>query len=160
MSIFVEIDRMPDLESSTTEEAPVTVATSAAEVPVLFFDGVCGLCNRFVDFILRNDRRGALRLAPLQGATAESVLSAHERESLSSVVLQVGDRSFRRSAAVVRVLWRLGLFWKVAGTLMWLVPLPLRDLGYKVVAGNRYRLFGRKETCRMPTPEERDRLLP
>ena len=151
---------MPDLESTTTDEAPDSVAATAADTPVLFFDGVCGLCNRFVDFILRHDRRGALRLAPLQGATAESLSSADDRESLSSVVLQDGDRSFRRSAAVVRVLWRLGVFWKVAGTLMWLVPLPLRDLGYKLVAGNRYRLFGKKETCRMPTPEERDRLLP
>lgn len=151
---------MPDLESTTTEETSESAATTVVRTPVLFFDGVCGLCNRFVDFILRHDHRGALRLAPLQGATAESLLKAEDRESLSSVVLQDGDRSLRRSAAVVRVLWRLGVFWRVAGTLMWLIPLPLRDLGYTFVAGNRYRLFGKKETCRMPTPDERDRLLP
>lgn len=150
---------MTDVEHSTTE-APEAVTSVTGESPVLFFDGVCGLCNCFVDFILRQDHRGVLRLAPLQGETAEALLDRPDRESVETVVLRVGGRSFRRSAAVVRVLWRLGAFWKAVGGLLWLVPLPLRDLGYRIVAGNRYRLFGRKETCRMPTAEERGRLLP
>jgi predicted DCC family thiol-disulfide oxidoreductase YuxK len=150
---------MSDAELSTTE-APDAAASASDGSPVLFFDGVCGLCNRFVDFILRHDHRRALRLAPLQGETAEALLGRDDRESVETVVLRAGERSFRRSAAVVRVLWRLGAFWKVVGGLLWLVPLPLRDLGYRIVAGNRYRLFGRKETCRIPTPEERGRLLP
>lgn len=151
---------MAEQELTTRKPPENATAPAGGEVPVLFFDGVCGLCNRFVDFILRHDRRGALRLAPLQGETAESMLVPDERESLASVVLCVGNRSYRRSAAVVRVLWRLGPFWKAAGGLLWLVPLPLRDLGYRLVAGNRYRIFGKKETCRLPTPEERNRLLP
>lgn len=151
---------MPNHELTTSDPVAAAASASADTAPILFFDGVCGLCNRFVDFILRHDRNGALRLAPLQGETAEALLEAGDRESVSSVILRVGDRNFRRSAAVVRVLWRLGLFWKPVGVLLWLVPLPLRDLGYKLVARYRYRLFGKKETCRLPTPEERDRLLP
>ena len=128
--------------------------------PLLFFDGVCGLCNSVVDFVLRQDAAGRFRFAPLQGQTAQKFLTPEEIAQLSTVVLQVGDRQYRKSAAVVRILWCLGGLWTAAGTLLWLIPAPLRDLGYVLVARWRYRLFGRKETCRMPTPEERDRILP
>ena len=128
--------------------------------PVLFFDGVCGLCNRFVDFALPRDRRGVLRFAPLQGETAAQVLDRDDVQSLRSVVLSDARGLHRRSAAVVRVLWLLGGIWSVLGTLLWLIPRPLRDLGYAVVARLRYRVFGRKETCRMPTAAERAKFLP
>lgn len=130
------------------------------EPPILFFDGVCGLCNRVVDFVLRHDHAGALRLSPLQAETAERLLPAVDREQLATVIFWDNGRAYRRSAAVVRVCWRLGSVWKVLGGLLWCIPLPLRDLGYKVVAANRYRLFGKKETCRLPSPEERARFLP
>jgi predicted DCC family thiol-disulfide oxidoreductase YuxK len=61
---------------------------------------------------------------------------------------------------VVRVLWQLGPAWKMTGTLLWLIPLPLRNLAYSLVARNRYALFGKKTTCRLPTPGERARFLP
>lgn len=110
--------------------------------------------------MLRHDSSGRFRFAPLQGETARQFLSAEEIEQLSTVVVQIGGRQYRKSAAVVRILWCLGGIWKPAGTLLWLIPAPVRDLGYSLVARWRYRLFGRKETCRMPTPEERDRILP
>lgn len=150
---------MPESDTSTTAHPETRPVQPPGECAVLFYDGVCGLCNRFVNFVLKYDRLGALRMAPLQGETAESLLDAADRETVSSVVLLVGNQTFRRSAAVVRVLWRLGVVWKVVGTLLWLVPLPLRDLGYKLVARYRYQLFGKQESCRMPTSEERDRLL-
>jgi predicted DCC family thiol-disulfide oxidoreductase YuxK len=142
--------------------APVTPAADLAlrEPPIVFFDGVCGLCNRFVDFVLRHDRVGTLRLSPLQGETAERLLTTNDREQLATVIFWDNDCAFRRSAAVVRVCWRLGTVWKVLGGALWCIPLPLRDLGYKLVAANRYRLFGKKETCRLPSPEERARFLP
>jgi predicted DCC family thiol-disulfide oxidoreductase YuxK len=139
---------------------PDQATTETAAPPVLFFDGVCGLCNRFVDFILRHDRRRKLQMAPLQGETAARALSDDDRASLSTVVLLRGGRTYRRSAAVVRVLWDMGRVWTIAGALLWCVPRPLRDIGYNLVASNRYRLFGKKETCRLPTPEERGRVLP
>lgn len=127
---------------------------------ILFFDGVCGLCNKAVDFVLIRDRRGCIKFAPLQGDTARSLLPSADCEDLNTMVLWVKGRTYRKSAAAVRVMWQLGPVWQVLGTLLWLIPLPLRNLGYSLVARNRYRLFGKKETCRMPTQEERLRFLP
>jgi len=126
----------------------------------VFFDGVCGLCNFSVDFLISRDPDGRLAFAPLQGETARQLLTDADRQQLHSLVLWTQPRAYRKSAAVVRILWQLGGLWSVLGTLLWLVPLPIRNLGYDVVARNRYRLFGKKETCRMPTPAERTRLLP
>ena len=127
---------------------------------ILFFDGVCGLCNRAVDFVMVRDTSGTIQFAPLQGDTAKLLLSAADRENLDSMIFWVAGRPYRKSSAAVRILWRLNPAWQVLGTLLWLIPVPLRNLGYQLVARNRYRFFGKKETCRMPTPEERLRFLP
>lgn len=158
------------MNSATTSTGTKNAAAkSEADRPtnVVFFDGVCGLCNRFVDFVLSRDRRGAIRFAPLQGETAKELPSAKcsvpsaETPTFDTVVwLDASNREFVRSAAVIRVLWRLGGAWWWIGWLLWLIPLPLRDVGYRLVATNRFRLFGKKETCRLPTPAERDRFLP
>ncbi len=128
--------------------------------PLVLFDGVCGLCNWFVSFILKRDRAGVFLFSPLQGETAARLLSEEERANLSTVVLMHRGRAFRHSAAVVRIFWALGGFWSLIGTLLWIVPRPVRDWGYRFVARNRYRWFGKKETCRLPTAEEIARLLP
>ena len=135
------------------------MASETETNPILFFDGVCGLCNRFVDFVLKYDRQGRMFFAPLQGTTAATSLPEDIVQNLDTVVF-LNDKQWRcRSSAVVRIFWQLGGVWSVLGTLLWIIPKPLRDLGYKLVAGNRYRLFGKKETCRLPTPEERSRFL-
>jgi predicted DCC family thiol-disulfide oxidoreductase YuxK len=128
--------------------------------PIVFFDGVCGMCNRTVDFLLARDPRAVLRFAPLQGETAQQRLGTPDDEMLKTIVLQDRGREYRRSAAVVRILFHIGGAWKLVGAGLWLIPRPLRDLGYRLIATCRYRLFGRKETCRMPTPAERERFLP
>lgn len=127
---------------------------------ILFFDGVCGICNWSVDFVLKRDRRGEFQFAPLQGDTARALLKPADVNDLNTVVLFVEGRTYRKSAAVVRVLWRLSLFWQIAGTLLWLIPLPLRNLGYSLFSRYRYRLFGKKDACRIPTQEERSKFLP
>lgn len=127
---------------------------------LLFFDGVCGFCSRSVDFVLARDRRSIFQFAPLQGETARQLLPPADVDDLNSMVLLVEGRSFCKSSAAVRVLWRLGFGWRLLSVFAWLVPLPLRDLVYDLVARNRYRLFGKHETCRMPTPAERSRFLP
>lgn len=137
---------------------PLQDAQKDAQKPILFFDGVCGLCNRFVDFVLRHDRRGVFLLAPLQGKTAERFLNRKDREDLDSVVLLLNGRPRYRSSAALRVIARLGGFWSLFGLFL-LIPPPLRDWVYGLVARNRYRMFGKFETCRLPTPEERGRLL-
>jgi predicted DCC family thiol-disulfide oxidoreductase YuxK len=141
---------------------PAAGKATAAEVegPIVFFDGVCGLCNHFVDFVLNRDHRGVFRFAPLQGETARRHLAEADVRDLKTMVLLDRDGVFRKSTAVLRVLSRLGGGWRLLAALLRLIPRPLRDIGYAVVARTRYSIFGRKETCRMPTPAERGRLLP
>ena len=161
---FPEGDLMSSVAPSLAIVHPVDpeAADKTAETVrcILFFDGICGLCNKSVDFVLSRDVVGVFQFAPLQGETARQLLPPADVADLSSVVLLVEGRSYRKSSAAVRILWRLNLGWKVLGTLMWLVPLPLRDLGYLLIARSRYRLFGKHETCRMPTSAERTRFLP
>ncbi|MBC8290261.1 MAG: thiol-disulfide oxidoreductase DCC family protein [Planctomycetes bacterium] len=132
---------------------------SDPEKPILFFDGVCGLCNRFVDFSLDHDPHGSVLFAPLQGTTAAGLLPQEDVENIDTVVFHENGRLHRRSSAIVKLLAGIGGGWKVLSWLLWLVPKPLRDLGYRLVARYRYRIFGQKETCRFPTPEERERFL-
>jgi predicted DCC family thiol-disulfide oxidoreductase YuxK len=136
------------------------------EPPILFFDGVCGLCNGFVDFLMARDRRGAFRFATLQGETAARLLagtgggsSEGPGERMRSVVLWQDGRAYRRSEAVIRLFTGLGGIWKLAAAGR-LLPAGFRDLLYDFIARNRYRWFGKRETCRMPKPEERARFLP
>ncbi|MDE2845811.1 MAG: DCC1-like thiol-disulfide oxidoreductase family protein [Gemmatimonadota bacterium] len=157
--------------------------------PILFFDGVCGLCNRFVDFMLRVDSKDRFRYSPLQGETARRMLwmdgevrgdeagsrqtggetgdhqadahdpDVHEPGDLRSFIFLDKDRRFEQSSAVLHALKRLGGAWRLIAVL-YVFPRPLRDYVYRIVARNRYRWFGRREECRLPTPEERDRFLP
>jgi predicted DCC family thiol-disulfide oxidoreductase YuxK len=128
--------------------------------PIVFFDGVCGFCNRFVDFVIRRDTAAVFRFGPLQGETARQLLSDADLRDLKTVVLWEEQGVTRKSSAVVRVLSGLGGAWRVIAVALRLVPPPLRDLGYAVVARYRYAIFGKKETCRMPTAAERSRFLP
>lgn len=142
---------------STAPESPP--GPVAPEHPVIFFDGVCGLCNTTVDFLLRQDRKGVFRFAPLQGELAAGRLSAADVASLKSLVLWDEKGIHRRSTAVWRILRGLGGGWKFLAALLWAVPWPVRDVGYRLVSVLRYRLFGKKDACRMPTTEERSRFL-
>ena len=154
-------DRSPagSVAGSGAVEIPGQQPQDVAE-PVLFFDGVCGLCNRFVDFTMTRDHARRIRFSPLQGETARARLEPHDIASLDSVVLLDEEGAHRRSAAVVRVLRHFSLGWRILAGVLWLIPRPLRDLGYKLVAANRYRMFGKKDACRLPTPDERSRFLP
>jgi predicted DCC family thiol-disulfide oxidoreductase YuxK len=153
---------MSTCETDLATRTEPAVAESAVDHsgPIIFFDGVCGLCNTSVDQVIRWDRRGVFKFAPLQGETARQLLTSADTQRLDSVALLDHGRIYRKSAAAVRILWQLGALPSIAGTLMWLVPKPIRDWGYGVIARNRYRWFGKKETCRMPTPAERARFLP
>jgi predicted DCC family thiol-disulfide oxidoreductase YuxK len=127
--------------------------------PVVFFDGVCNLCNTFVDFIVRHDPKCQFLFAPLQGPTAEAMLDKQTVASMSSVVLAVGSRRWARFRAVRQILWRLRQPWPLVAGFLWIVPPAVGDLAYGLVAKRRYRLFGRRQTCRVPTAEERQRFL-
>ncbi len=127
--------------------------------PVIFFDGVCGLCNAFVDYVLNRDHQEIFYFAPLQGDFAGEIEAlAPYRNSLTSVVLWKNGQVYTHSTAAMEVLISLGGVWKLL-RVFYLVPRFLRDFAYKLIARNRYRLFGKSETCRLPTAEERSRFL-
>ena len=130
-----------------------------AECPIVFFDGICGLCNRFIDFLLRVDQDEQFQFATLQGATAQKLLGSTEISGLKSVVLADGHSIKLRSAAVVAILKRLAWPWRAAGYGLQILPPWLRDTGYDLVAQHRYRIFGKKDTCRLPSLAERRRFL-
>ena len=144
----------PSLKSGLLESAVIP-----ADQPVVFFDGVCGLCNHAINFLLARDTQRRLKFAPLQGTTAAAVLPEESRVRLDTLVLAHEGRLYYRSTAVVRALLLLPGGWKVVGWLLWLIPSPLRNLGYRMVSAVRYRLFGKHESCRLPSPEERRQFL-
>jgi len=132
---------------------------SETEHPIVYFDGVCGLCNRFVDLLLRVDTRDTLKFAPLQGDTAARRLAPGEQTSLDSIILVDSRGRAYRSEAVLRILESIGGLWTLSRALR-VIPRSIRDFAYDVVAGNRYQWFGRRSVCRVPTPQERPKFLP
>lgn len=130
----------------------------AAEKPIVFFDGICGLCNKSIDLLLGMDRRGALRFAPLQGQTAAAVLEQQMVTRLDSMVFMSGGKIYTQSDAPLQILRTIGGPWAWCYPLR-MIPKAWRDVLYRQVAKNRYRLFGKHESCRIPTPAERARFL-
>jgi predicted DCC family thiol-disulfide oxidoreductase YuxK len=127
--------------------------------PILLYDGVCALCNGTVKLVLRFDRRGTMKFAPLDSPIARSLLSQHPNlGSVDSIVLVVGDRARVRSTAVLEVFRYLGGAWKLF-LVGYLIPREIRDSLYDVVAYWRYRMFGRYAACPLPSPEVRGRFL-
>jgi predicted DCC family thiol-disulfide oxidoreductase YuxK len=124
---------------------------------IVFFDGECGVCNTFVQFLLKHDR-GRFTFAPLQGETARLYLGQGRAPDLSTVIYADGERIYLRSEAVLRIARAMGGLW--AGLwIFYLVPRGIRDPLYALFA--RYRhLFLRGTVCAVPTPEERRRFLP
>lgn len=128
--------------------------------PIVLFDGVCNLCSGSVQFILRRDPAGTFRFASLQSDLAQSLLTGRglDPKALDSVVVVEGDRLYRESDAALRIARDLKGAWKALSVFR-VVPRPVRDWAYRLIARNRYRWFGKSETCWLPTPELRGRFL-
>ena len=127
---------------------------------LVLFDGVCVLCNGFVDFLLPRDPNGELTFGALQSEAGKQALrDAGLPDAMPETVIVIDDgRVYQESTAVLRVFRRLGWPWRA---LAWLrvVPRPLRDVVYRFIAKRRYRLTGRRDSCRIPSPTERARFL-
>lgn len=122
--------------------------------PVIYFDGYCGLCNGFVDFVLARDRTRRFRFAPLQGSTARARFGDPGAVDPTTILLEEGGTVFERSTAALRIITTLGGVWRGVDLLR-LVPRVIRDAVYDWIARNRYGWFGKRDTCRLPTLEER-----
>jgi predicted DCC family thiol-disulfide oxidoreductase YuxK/drug/metabolite transporter (DMT)-like permease len=129
--------------------------------PILFFDGLCVLCNAWADRLLREDKeKSVLFLATLQGETSRGLLPTDLREDPRSLVLIEGGRYHTRSDAVLRTLHLLGGGWRLLSRVLSLVPGIVRDAVYDAVARKRYRWFGKRHRCRLPGEEGSGRILP
>jgi len=125
---------------------------------IIFFDGVCGLCNRWVDFVFRIDSTGKIKVSPLQGELAKTKLQPDQLSDLSTIVFCKKDKRFTRSTAILEILREVGGIWSLS-VIFYLFPRLLRDWIYDLIASNRYKLFGKRESCRLPTPEEKERFV-
>jgi len=127
---------------------------------VILFDGVCNFCNGAVNFVISRDRDGYFKFAALQSAVGEELLEKHriDKVETDSVVLIEDDKAYLHSSAALRIVRRLPGLWPILYGLI-IVPKGIRDWAYRLFAKHRYRLFGRREECMIPTPEIRTRFL-
>ncbi len=126
---------------------------------MIFFDGVCGFCNRFVDFVIRTDSRREIFFSPVQGETAVEFSLYQNEPPREWKIAYVDENGLHEGAdAVLLVLKRLGGFWNLPALLIY-IPRPVKEFFYGIVSRNRYRIFGKRDKCRVPSPEERERFL-
>lgn len=133
--------------------------------PIVLYDGVCGLCNRLNQFLLKRDQHDRLRFASLQSSLAESLTLRHgaNPKDLDTVYVVVdhglpGEHLLSRSDAIIYVVTQLGGVWKVMG-LAKVLPKALRNIAYNIVAKNRYRVFGKHDSCMLPDPTNKEKFL-
>jgi predicted DCC family thiol-disulfide oxidoreductase YuxK len=134
--------------------------------PVILYDGICGLCNRLVQFVLKRDRQDRFRFAAIQSGFSRRILERHDGspDSLDTVYLVLdldlpGERLVSRSDAVALVCAHLGGVWGMNAKLLRVLPRSLRNWLYGCVAGNRYRFFGKYQSCPLPKIEDRRKFL-
>jgi predicted DCC family thiol-disulfide oxidoreductase YuxK len=135
-------------------------------ITLVFYDGVCGLCDRFVHFLLSRDAAGTLRFARLQGELAQRELAGHGHDPADlDTVFVIADwqtprqRVLTRSRAVLHAVGQLGGGWSALARVAHVVPASVADVAYGIIARRRYRLFGRYDACPLPRPEWRERFL-
>ena len=128
--------------------------------PILLFDGVCNLCNGAVQFVIKNDKNKRFRFAALQSEAGIELSKKYNlpTDRMDTFVVIKKNKSYTRSSAALEVAKVLGGFWSLAYVFV-VIPPVIRDAIYNWVANNRYRWFGKKESCMIPTPDIRERFL-
>jgi predicted DCC family thiol-disulfide oxidoreductase YuxK len=144
-----------------TAIASTASAPLEAVRPIVFYDGACGLCHASVRWILRHERDSELRFAPLQGATAIAMRARFPQipTKIATIVFVDGDRARLRSKAFLHLARHLRAPWRWSYRVRWLPGFVL-DLGYRVIAAIRLRVWGRADECVLPAPEQAARFLP
>lgn len=130
------------------------------EDKILLFDGVCNLCNSTVKFVIRKDKAGLIKFTSLQSEKGQELLKKFNLplEDFGSFVYIKDGKAFRKSTAALKVMRDLGGVYKALYGFM-IIPAPIRDFFYNIVAKSRYKVFGRTESCMVPTPELKERFL-
>ena len=128
---------------------------------IILFDGVCNLCNASVQFIIKRDTAHVFRFAALQSHTGQSLLEQLKRDTTTfdTIILIENEQIYTKSTAALRIARQFGGIWRVADALLY-IPTIIRDAVYGLIARNRYTLFGKQDTCWIPTPELKALFLP
>lgn len=140
------------------------MAPTSPDSAVILFDGVCNLCNSFVQLVIQHDARRRFRFAALQSPAGRALLVAHglppgaALADPDSVILVENNRVYAHSSAVLRIARQLSAPWPLLG-MGWVLPRRWRDALYRYVARHRYRWFGRRQSCLLPTPALQERFL-
>lgn len=125
---------------------------------IIFYDGVCLLCNHFVLFVLNRDNSNKLFFAPLQGSTAKQLLTGQQISDLNTVYLYQNESLYNQSDAIIRILIALNGLYQLLRIFL-ILPKPIRDFAYQIVAKNRYQIFGQKDYCPINHPKK-NQILP
>lgn len=127
---------------------------------IILFDGVCNLCNGFVQFVLKNEQKKTIRFTSLQSKIGQKLVKEYQIDSqeMDSIVFIKDGKSYIKSRAVLSILNYLVFPWNVLVIFKW-VPTPLSNMVYDLIARNRYRFFGKQESCWLPTPDFKMRFL-
>ena len=138
------------------------ILTTSTEInyPVILFDGVCNFCNAGINFIIKQDKKKIFRFAPLQSEAGQKLLEYYglPTEGFESFVLIEDGKVYQRSTAGLKVCNKLPWFWKWT-QLAWIAPKFIRDGVYNFIARNRYKWFGKKDECMIPSADVRSRFL-
>jgi predicted DCC family thiol-disulfide oxidoreductase YuxK len=136
------------------------IFTVLKENQVILFDGVCNFCNSSINFVIKHDKKGLFRFAPLQSATGNELLQRFNLSTtdFDSFVLIEGDKYYTKSTAALRVLKHLSFPYPLAAVFI-IVPPFIRNAVYDFISRNRYKWFGKREVCMVPTKEVRGRFL-
>ncbi len=130
-------------------------------VPVILFDSDCLICNRFIHFVIKNDKRNRICFAGLNstlGIEKRAQLPEHKK-NIDSIIFCIAGHSFFYSTAILNILKQMGGFWMLVGRLCWFIPKFLRDWIYRIFAQKRYIFFSEKTYCKIPSPEVSSRFL-
>ena len=127
---------------------------------IVLFDGVCNLCNRSVQFIIKHDKKKQFRFASLQGRYGQEFLKKYDlpADNFNSFILLEDDKAYTRSTGALRMLKHLGGGWRLFYGFI-ILPKFIRDSVYNWVARNRYKWFGKRDECMIPTPELKTRFF-
>lgn len=131
-----------------------------ADFSIILFDGVCNLCNSSVNFIIDHDKKNVFRFASLQSDAGQTLLKKFNLnvKDFNSIILVENDKFYERSSAVMKIVRKFPGLWKFL-YLFIIIPPPVRNFVYDIIADNRYKWFGKKESCRVPTPELKEKFL-
>lgn len=125
---------------------------------IVLFDGVCNFCDASVQFIIKRDPKAYFQFASIQSEAGQRYVEQYQLHSINSVIVIENNHAYTKSSAALQIVKRFSGMWKLL-IVAKIIPLPIRDKVYDYIAKNRYKWFGKKEVCHLPTQEERERFL-